>query len=75
LTLEDNGLGIEPEFIDKVFDLFERAGATGDVPGTGIGLALCKRVVENHGGTIGVESIRGEGSRFFFTLPERRANG
>lgn len=69
-TVGDNGRGIDPEFLPRVFEMFERAPGSGDRPGSGIGLAVCKRVVESHGGSIGVESIVGEGSTFWFTVPD-----
>ena len=63
------GIGIPPEHVVKVFDVFTRAQQGAQLSGTGIGLATAKRVVERHGGTIGVESTPGEGSTFWFTLP------
>ena len=65
----DNGVGIPPEHHKRVFELFARIGLERRVPGTGIGLALCKRIVERHGGQIWFESEPGQGTKFFFTLP------
>lgn len=67
-TITDNGEGIEPQFQAQVFGLFKRLHGQ-DNPGSGIGLAICKRIVERHGGRIWVESEAGKGSTFYFTLP------
>ncbi len=68
-TVRDNGIGIKPEFQDRVFDIFQRLHSHDQYPGTGIGLAICKRIVERYNGRIWVRSHPGEGSKFYFVLP------
>ncbi|HLZ36938.1 MAG TPA: PAS domain-containing protein [Mycobacteriales bacterium] len=72
-VVADNGIGIKPEYRDKVFRMFQRLQAPDRYPGSGMGLAICKRIVERHGGSIDVEDNPGGGARFWFTLPERTA--
>ena len=75
LSVADNGIGFDEKYLDRVFTIFQRLHGRGEYEGNGIGLAICRRIVERHGGTITAQSTPGKGATFIVTLPLLQATG
>jgi signal transduction histidine kinase len=69
ITVEDNGIGFDQKYCDRIFQVFQRLHGRSEYKGTGMGLAICRKIVERHGGSITTESMPGQGAKFIVTLP------
>ncbi|MFP4598764.1 MAG: sensor histidine kinase [Persicimonas sp.] len=74
IVVEDNGIGFDEKYLDRIFDVFQRLHGRGTYEGTGVGLAIVRKIVERHGGTVTAQSSPGEGARFCLTLPAHQSN-
>ena len=72
ISVQDNGIGFEEQYLEKIFAVFQRLHGRSEYEGTGVGLAICRRITDRHGGTITAQSKLGEGATFIITLPFRQ---
>jgi signal transduction histidine kinase len=75
IAVRDNGIGFDTKYLDRIFEPFQRLHGRNEYEGTGIGLAICRKVVERHGGSITAQSVPGQGSVFIVSLPVRQQGG
>jgi signal transduction histidine kinase len=73
ILVRDNGIGFDEKYLDRIFQMFQRLHGRGEYEGTGVGLAICRKITDRHGGTITARSRVGEGATFVITLPVRHA--
>ena len=74
IVITDNGIGLDPDYVHKIFDVFSRLNAKDEYEGTGLGLALCKKIVQRHHGTIQATGVKGESAIFTIVLPVKQAH-
>ncbi len=72
IMVRDNGIGFDKQYLDRIFPVFQRLHCRSEYEGTGIGLAVCRKIAERHGGTISAKSAEGEGATFIVTLPVKQ---
>jgi signal transduction histidine kinase len=72
IVVRDNGIGFDERYLDRIFQVFQRLHSRSDYEGTGIGLAVCRKIAERHGGTISAKSAEGDGATFIVTLPMKQ---